>query len=388
MKQKIRRLKDILFLSFLFSLTLSSCRQDEINQTEAEKNSTTSSFGIFESKNNKNAKNASTTSDAYAFRLLYFTYYIDHPEEAVDFKDLTLPYIDFSYSSQVFYDEDGTRKTLFPIIVDNQVRNVVVASVTNENDMVSWYIPEYDKDVETAILSFSDRRGTSENPHEIEEVIINVPPKKNHYLAPFEPTIPGMPLPPIGGCTTYNNCGGGGGGGGGISTPPVSTSQPPPPPKTPVDIKKFLSCLNINQPANLKVYAQTMASSPPGHAFISITQGSNVMVFGFYPQSGFPSNINGPSTFADDSGHAYTHSWNIGTISPTQLQLIIAQAHLYSTYNYDLGFSNCADFALSAISLAGVNTNNNGIDTPDTVSSLIGGLPQPGTAPTSNRTCN
>lgn len=385
MKQQIKHLKNIFFLSFLFSLTL-GCRQDEVNQSEFEQTKSTTTFGIFESKNNNSAKNTSTRSDAYAFRLLYFTYYIDHPEEAVDFKDLTRPHIDFGYSSQVFYDEDLTRKTLFPIIEDNKVKNVVVVSVTNENDKVSFYIPEYNEDVETAIQSFSERRGTDENPHEIEEVIINVPPKKNFYLAAFEPTIPGMPLPPSGGCGTYNNCGGGGGGG--ITAPPASTPPPPPPPKTPVDIKKFLSCLNINQSANLKIYAQTMSSSPPGHAFISITQGNNVMVFGFYPANGFPQNINGPSTFADDGGHAFTHSWNVGTISPTQLQQIIAVTHAYSSYSYDVGFTNCADFTLTALSYAGINTNTNGIDTPNTVADLIGGLPTNGTAPSTNRTCN
>lgn len=206
-------------------------------------------------------------------------------------------------------------------------------------------------------------------------------------MAPFQPIIPGMPLPPAGGCGTYNNCGGGGGGSGSIP-PPATTLTPPPPPTVPVDIKKFLSCLNTAQPASLKVYAQNVFSSFPGHAFISITQGNNVMVFGFYPKNGFPQNISGPSTFADDSGHAYTHSWNVGTISPIQLQQIIATSHAYSSYNYDLTFTNCADFALTALSNAGINTNTNGVDTPDTVAALIGGLPQSGTAPASHRTCN
>lgn len=387
MKQQIKRLKDILFLSFLFSLTLSSCRQDEISQPELEKTKSTTTFKVFESKNSNSAKNTPTRSDAYAFRELYFTYYIDHPEEAVDFKDLTRPHIDFSYSSPVFYDEDSTRKTLFPIIEDNQVKNVVVASVTNGNDRISWYIPEYNEDVETAITSFSERRGSSDDPHLIEEVVITIPPKRNNYLAPFEPTIPGMPLPPGGGCGTYNNCGGGGGGTGTIP-PPTNAPNPPPPPNTPVDIKKFLSCLNITQPANLKVYAQTISSSPPGHAFISITQGSNVMVFGYYPKNGFPQNITGPGTLADDSGHAYTHSWNVGTISPTQLQQIIAASIAYSGYIYDVGFNNCADFTLHTLTYAGINTNTIGLDTPNTVANLIGGTPTNGTAPSTNRTCD
>lgn len=54
MKQKIKHLKDIFFLAILFSLTLSSCRQDEISQTELEKTKSTSTFKAFEPNNNNN----------------------------------------------------------------------------------------------------------------------------------------------------------------------------------------------------------------------------------------------------------------------------------------------------------------------------------------------
>lgn len=77
----------------------------------------------------------------------------------------------------------------------------------------------------------------------------------------------------------------------------------PPPPEIPItDMVKFLSCFNINQSANLTVYAQKMfGGNGVGHAFISITQGNNTMTYGFYPKLDFPSNTNGPGIFGNDS---------------------------------------------------------------------------------------
>lgn len=393
MEQKIKNFKEILFLFLLFSLSLISCREND--SIQAENKEIVQKFQFFQKQGNTYTKGAQSMPDQEAFRALYYYYYIDNPNKFLDFKDLSRPHIDFRYASQVFIDEDSTRKVLYPFIEDGYVSNIIVASVSKENDRISFYFPEQDEDVKNAIAGFSETYRSPgfdlEDPALIEPVVIPTPPKRNYYLAPTEPFNPGFPLPPSGGCGVYNNCGGSGGGGGGGSSipPPTNTITPPPPPEKPIaDIKKFLSCLNINQSANLKVYAQTMQSSPPGHAFISITQGNNIMVFGFYPSNGFPQNINGPSTFANDGGHAFTHSWNIGTISPIQLQQIIAVAHAYSSYTYDVSFTNCADFTLTALSYAGISTNTNGIDTPNTVANLIGGSPTNGTAPSTNRTCN
>ncbi|MGI9649994.1 hypothetical protein [Chryseobacterium sp. RLHN22] len=53
----------------------------------------------------------------------------------------------------------------------------------------------------------------------------------------------------------------------------------------------------------------------------------------------------------------------------------MSTAELYSTYLYDLNFTNCSDFALTAMSTAGFSTNVDGPDTPNTVTGVIGGTP-------------
>ncbi|MDR2832412.1 MAG: hypothetical protein LBV67_01705, partial [Streptococcaceae bacterium] len=144
-----------------------------------------------------------------------------------------------------------------------------------------------------------------------------------------------------------------------------------PPPDTAIqDMQKFLSCFNIALPANLTVYAQNYGDSKPGHAFISIYQGNDIMTFGFYPKYTLGS-LTGPGIFGDDSGHAYTYGWNLGTITPTQLQQIINTALQYSASLYDLGFHNCSDFTLDILNIAGVSNSSVGVDTPNTVSNLI-----------------
>ncbi|GAA4157379.1 hypothetical protein GCM10022217_17190 [Chryseobacterium ginsenosidimutans] len=181
--------------------------------------------------------------------------------------------------------------------------------------------------------------------------------------------------------------GGGGGSGSNDSDNPVLTM--PPPPNIPIqNMTQFLSCLNITQPANLKVFAERMGNGHGvGHAFISITQGNNTMTFGFYPKYGAVQSLSGTGIFGDDSGHVYTNAWNAGTITPTQLQQIIAVALEYSTSDYDLGFNNCSDFTLNVLDYIGVSNSAVGIATPNTVANLIGS-PANGTAPATHRTCN
>ncbi|URM38215.1 hypothetical protein [Flavobacterium anhuiense] len=97
----------------------------------------------------------------------------------------------------------------------------------------------------------------------------------------------------------------------------------PPPPKLPIsDIKKFLSCLNTTASANLTVYAEktNLANANVGHAFISISQGNNVMIYGFYPENGYDKSFYGPGIMGENGEHAYDVSGNIGQITPQQLQ--------------------------------------------------------------------
>jgi|GEM_PF-2766893 len=151
-----------------------------------------------------------------------------------------------------------------------------------------------------------------------------------------------------------------------------------PPPNIPIaNIQDFLSVFNINQPANLTVYAQKMfGDNGVGHAFISITQGNNTRTFGFYPKQQFPRTIDGPSIYGNDSGHPYTYGWNTGTISSTQLQQIIGVAIAFSHSNYNVLNNNCSDFANYALQVVGMNINTTGVDTPDTIIKLISSYAQ------------
>lgn len=100
------------------------------------------------------------------------------------------------------------------------------------------------------------------------------------------------------------------------------------------------------------------------------------MTFGFYPKLGAPYNYTGPSVFNNDSGHPYTYAWNAGTITPTQLQQIIGITIAFSESDYQLLLNNCSDFATYALMIAGVNCDTSGIDTPNTVASLIENMAQ------------
>ncbi|MGC4130317.1 MAG: hypothetical protein QM564_12340, partial [Bergeyella sp.] len=158
-----------------------------------------------------------------------------------------------------------------------------------------------------------------------------------------------------------------------------------PPPNTPIaNIQEFLSVFDIQQSANLTVYAQKMfGGNGVGHAFISISQGNNTRTYGFYPKLGFPGNSNGPGIFGNDTGHQYTYGWNIGTISHTQLQQIIGNSIAFSNSDYNVLMNNCSDFANYVLQVAGVSTNASGVDTPNTIINIISSHAQytNGTAP-------
>jgi hypothetical protein len=160
----------------------------------------------------------------------------------------------------------------------------------------------------------------------------------------------------------------GGGGPGGENT---DMNIMPPPPETPiVDIKKFLDCFDKSKPASLTVYAEKIGSSFPGHAFISIKQGENNMVFGFYPKEKFPNNISGTGIMGDNSEHAYNAATNYGDISAEKLQKIIDISIKFSSSNYTLANNNCANFALEVLRIIGV-TDMTGVCTPDNIYDII-----------------
>lgn len=171
---------------------------------------------------------------------------------------------------------------------------------------------------------------------------------------------------------TIQDNGGGGSSGGdsGSATEPVAVM--PPPPKKPIaDMEKFLSCFDKTQPANLTVYAEKIFSSFPGHAFISISQGNNTMIFGFYPRNNFPGILAGPGIMGDDSGHTYNGKWDIGNISSEKLQQIISLSVNYSRSDYDLTANNCADFTGDVLRTVGVTINARNVSTPNSIYNLM-----------------
>ncbi|UHO36794.1 hypothetical protein H5J24_13280 [Chryseobacterium capnotolerans] len=311
-------------------------------------------------------------------------------------------YVEFGLHSQAMFLEEDERWIIYPMIQYDQVSGLIACILRNEETEVEFrkldagndYYEEVFKIFSIAYIKNKLKRGlnnkggcgfSSDTPCDIDDIVISPPksgPKGNG---------------PKSGCTGLNNCikpdiGGGSGGAGSGYDPYAGLILPPPPKVTIKDIKDFLSCLNITQSANLTVYAEQLGNNyGVGHAFISIKQGNNTMIFGFYPKINYDGMITGPGIFGNDEGHIYTHSWNVGNITPTQLQQIIAVSISYSGGTYDLGFNNCADFTLTVLSYVGVSTNTAGVDTPYTVANLIknkGGNVSNGNAPQTQRSCN
>ncbi|KQM78777.1 hypothetical protein ASE74_12490 [Pedobacter sp. Leaf216] len=164
----------------------------------------------------------------------------------------------------------------------------------------------------------------------------------------------------------------------------------PPPPEIPItDIIKYLSCFDKSKPASLTIYAEKIATSFPGHAFISIKQGSNTMVLGFYPKESFPSTVSGPGIMGDNGEHAYNSATNYGDISAEKLQKIIDTIIKFSSSNYILTNNNCANFVLEVLKIMGV-TDMTGICTPDNIYDITKpyATSMNGKAPKTQRTCN
>ncbi|WP_087094014.1 hypothetical protein [Elizabethkingia anophelis] len=192
--------------------------------------------------------------------------------------------------------------------------------------------------------------------------------------------------------------GGGGGAGGSLSYELFPESLNFIKPKYFItDIKKYLSCLNPSMPANLKVFAESIKISTNevnvGHSFISISQGNNVVTFGFYPNN--PDGKHSKSAYSDgimgdNTGSVYDVYKDYGQISPDKLQRIINLAINYGDdLNYNLVNNNCSNFASDAMTIAGETNIAQQPNSPNAVISRFGqgGIKQPGTGPASNRTC-
>jgi len=130
------------------------------------------------------------------------------------------------------------------------------------------------------------------------------------------------------------------------------------------DIKSFLKCINASLGAKLTVYCkQPIANSSAshdgtyvGHSFISIQQGNQVKVIGFYPVSDYinPLNPSGNGVYGNDSNEEFNTSISIN-ISPSKLYQILQYIYNTQNANYNLNTFNCTDFAINVGNLGGLN---------------------------------
>lgn len=154
------------------------------------------------------------------------------------------------------------------------------------------------------------------------------------------------------------------GGGGGSSETEDSELIVVIEPDVPItDILEFLKCLDKNSEAIITVYTnQPIPNSTSahyynfvGHTFISITQGSNTNVIGYYPQSNWVNPVNPASESAlGDNGHEEYNVSILTTVNASTLNSII-DTIANSNPNYDLNSYNCTDFAIEIGNLAGMN---------------------------------
>ena len=361
---------------FIIAVTFLGCRNDDPNQLLNEQNPEQIVVNSMLARGN-----GLTLQEKV--RDLYFSYYknnIDTRNTNIDFKNIR---VDFRFASQVINNDDGTKMILYPFVEYNKVENIVIAKISKEEDIVEFYFAEKDIYIQQIITNFDQHLANYTNKEFVmEELILPKPkdvPPKTELPFTFPPTIP---------MEGGGGDGGSSGGDGDGSLPSLPTAVPPDLPIA--SIIDFLSCLNINQSANLTIFAEkTNMPFNVGHAFISISQGNNTMTFGYYPKNGGFQSLNGPGVFGNNGGHAYSSAWDMGSITPTQLQQLIGTAIAFSNANYSLNGNNCSDFAIFAMMIAGVNTNTNGLDTPTTVHNLIGShsTSTNGVAPATNRTC-
>lgn len=396
-------MKKCIYLLFL-AIGIISCRQED-SLSEQKNKQEIKTFKLFNKNNYEKYKISNDNSifgRSYALDFLQAFYSYDLKNNT-NYTGLNVKapiptsYINFRLHSQIIKNEDGDIQMYFPEIRNKKVINIYLSSINKKNTFLSLYklnnsVEEYN-DIfiafENAYNSLSgnvnEKILARSETTDVGEVIIKGPQKPTYGVGV------------VGQCEAFGQCNDGGsgsssGGSGGSGGGGVPALSPPPPPNISIEnMKEFLNCLDINKSANLTVYAEKMGKGHGvGHAFISITQGNNTMTFGFYPKTIFTGMIAGPGVFGNDGGHVYTHSWNVGNITPTQLQQIIATSIAYSNYNYDVAFNNCADFTLTVLNYANVQTTVSGVEHPNTVVEIINnnnGNTGTGNAPQTKRNC-
>ena len=183
-------------------------------------------------------------------------------------------------------------------------------------------------------------------------------------------------------------------------------------PPNAADIVNMLECFDLNQDATVTIYVeQPLPGSPttsyllnPGHIFVSIEQGTNIAVFGYYPEEGvnpLTGDIEDSGIIADNAGHEYDVSIST-SISADQLTDIIAYS-IDAPETYNLNTYNCSDFGIEIGNISGLELPdadgtwiNGGGSNPGVLGEYIRNLPNSldyntnttsGVAPENNKDC-
>ena len=145
------------------------------------------------------------------------------------------------------------------------------------------------------------------------------------------------------------------------------------------NISDYLKCFDATKSGSIIIYVDQPTPNSTdtwsgsrldpnvGHTFISISQGNNTKVLGFYPAKGVYPGISPSSAPAlvNDAGHAYNVKIEI-SVDSSQMASVLSVAKSYEQQNYHLSNYNCTDFGMSISSAAGVTL-------PDTRGSWPGG---------------
>ncbi|MDX8573522.1 hypothetical protein OZ666_17645 [Elizabethkingia sp. HX QKY] len=311
-------------------------------------------------------------------------------------------YVEFNVRSQIFNGENGDKWIIFPKVQGNNVIGLIYAILTEKETKISYVDfnkqePSY-KEYEILFQEGLDRlrKRTKLNIiASIKPVAVDTDKEWPTEIQVEDVSVPGKPLPnpgggsPGGGCIAHSNCinpgidsgggdgsGGGGGGGGGSDNSNEITFVLP---KYYIkDLKAYLSVLDRNKSATLRIFAEEVKifQKNVGHAFISISQGGKTVTFGFYPnnpdQKGLKS-LAAPGIMGDNSGSVYTHTKNYGQISASQLGKIIDSAFLYDKSVYDLTNRNCSNFVSDVQDIINEKLRIPGPQSPQDVIYRMGG---------------
>ncbi len=129
-----------------------------------------------------------------------------------------------------------------------------------------------------------------------------------------------------------------------------------------IDMEEFLSCLDTTQPANLTLYVNQpitnssipmSASGDVGHAFLSISQGYNTVVYGFYPKQKAKAFIVSDGAIGNNQGDIYDVSITT-SISASQLNNIVSYSETIPAH-YNINLFNCTDYVITIGNAAELN---------------------------------